>query len=645
MVLLLLVFTTAIGFASYRSGQRTAEEFTIQLQNEVSRHILQYLGGYLATPRQVTQTNAAALSLERLTLEDWQVMGSYFWEQMQAFEIQTLFYSEAMEGQLLLSRQEDGTARLYRNTEEMDEWNMIPMSRQGRFLPASEDIPRSLMEILNQVAMQPASEPLWQHLPSGNLLAIAPIYGPTGDLRGTLGVETDIAPVGSFLRQLTLSQGGQAFLVDRQGELIASSAPQHLRDEVSQEGSGRELMDVLNSPNSTIRTAANVLLNEFGSLGNVQGTQILAFSQANRHYSMQVTPLRDEWGLDWLVVVAIPKTEFMEPIWLNLMIIGVLGLIATITAAVMGCQLATWLSQPLRQLTKSMAQLGRRSGSVTIPLVVDDSSQEVGVLGKSFNRLALRFQTTVARLEQENGALRETDRLKDLYLHNLAEEFRKPIEEAIERVQGLSDRPHEYSQQDRRDLNRLRKLGQRLLELMEDISDLTQIHSGQMTPQLTGVELETLLDEVVEAHRPLLQEANLDLERRDFPPPLRVTADREMLKQVLEIILENAIQFTEDGSITVSTAISAPMGRTSYHELPEAVIAISDSGIGIDPQQQEKLFQPFAKIEGCPESRRGPGLGLAIAANLVSLMSGKIFVDSEGCGQGTTVTILLPVSS
>lgn len=75
------------------------------------------------------------------------------------------------------------------------------------------------------------------------------------------------------------------------------------------------------------------------------------------------------------------------------------------------------------------------------------------------------------------------------------------------------------------------------------------------------------------------------------------------------------------------------------------MIAISDSGIGIDPQQQEKLFQPFAKIEGCPESRRGPGLGLAIAANLVSLMSGKIFVDSEGCGQGTTVTILLPVSS
>ncbi len=645
LVVLLLVFTSAIGFSSYRSGQRTVEEFATQLQNEVSRHILQYLSDYLARPRQVSQTNAAALSLDRLSLEDWQVTGTYFWEQLQAFEMQTLFYSEAMAGQLLLSRDEDGTARLYRNTEEMDGWNMIPISRQGRFLQAAEDVPRGLSESLNQVAIQPVSGPLWQHLPSGNLLAIAPVYSNTGELRGTLGVETDIAPLGSFLRQLTLMEGGQAFIIDRQGDLIASSAPQGLRDEVREEGDRRESIAVLNSSNNTIRMAANTLLNRFGSLEDVQGTQIMAFSQANRRYFLQVTPFRDEWGLDWLVVVTVPNRELMQPIWRNLVIIGVLGTIAMVTAVVMGWQLAAWLSQPLRRLTKSMAQLGRRSGSVTIPMAIEDSSQEVGVLGKSFNRLALRFQTTVARLEQENGALRETDRLKDLYLHNLAEEFRKPIEEAIRRVQVLSDRPHDYSGQDYQDLQRLQKLGKRLLELMEDIADLTQIHSGQMTPEFTAVDLQTLLDEVVQEHRSILQEANLDLERRDFPPPLRVTADHRMLKQVLAIVFENAVQFTEQGLITVSTAISAPMGRTSYHELPEAVIAISDSGIGIDPQQQEKLFQPFTKIEGCPESRRGPGLGLAIAANLVSLMNGKIFVDSEGCGQGTTVTIILPVSN
>ncbi|MCC5897478.1 MAG: sensor histidine kinase [Phormidium sp. BM_Day4_Bin.17] len=645
LVLLLLVFTAAISFSSYRSGQRTVEEFATQLQNEVSRHILQYLSDYLATPRQVSQTNAAALSLDRLSLEDWQVMGTYFWEQMQAFEMQTLFYSEAMEGQLLLSREEDGTARLYRTTQEMNQWDMTPISRQGRFLPESEEIPETLSEILNQVTIQPPSGPLWQHLPSGNLLAIAPVYGNTGELRGTLGVETDIAPLGSFLRQLTLMQGGQAFIIDRQGDLIASSAPQQLRDEVRAEGDRPESIDVLNSSNSTIRTAANTLLNRFGDLQNLQGTQIMAFSQANRRYVLQVTPFRDEWGLDWLVVVTVANTELMQPIWLNLIIISMLGLIAMVTAVVMGWQLAAWLSQPLRRLTKSMAQLGRRSAGMTTPIRVEDASQEVGVLGKSFNRLALRFQTTVARLEQENGALRETDRLKDLYLHNLAEEFHRPIEEAIRRIQSLSDRPHEYSQQDQQDLHRLRKLGTRLLELMEDIADLTQIHSGQMTPELTSVDLQTLLDEVVEDHRSTLKEANLDLERRDFPPPLRVTADRQMLKQVLIIIFENAIQFTERGSITLSTAISAPMGRTSYHELPEAIIAVSDSGIGIDPKQQDKLFQPFTKIEGCPEGRRGPGLGLAIAANLVSLMKGKIFVDSEGCGQGTTVTILLPVSN
>ena len=649
IVLLVVLFTAAIGFSSYRSGQRTVEDFATQLQHEVSRHILQYLSQYLATPRQLAQTNTAALSLETLSLEEWQLTGTYFWEQMQAFEVQGLFYSEGTEGQLLLSRDDDGMAKLYRyredNDEEMPPWEGVTINRQGRFLDRSEDPPQGLTELLDRLASPPLSGPVWQHLSSGNLLAIAPLYNTAGDVRGTLAVETQLAPLGAFLQQLTLMQGGQAFIVDRQGRLIASSAPERFSQASVTNGEAEESLPVLNSSNATIRRAVNRLLNRFDSLETIQGTQIFQFTQGGSRYFLQVTPFRDDWGLDWLVVVVVPNTELMDPIWLNVLIIGVLGGMAMVTAGIVGWQLAAWLGEPLRRLSKSMTQLGRRQWSPTLPMMFEDSSREVGVLGKSFNRLALRLQTTVTRLEQENAALQETDRLKDLYLHNLAEEFRKPIGEAIAEIELLSDRPHAYSQQDIEDLHKLRKLGTRLLELMEDICDLTQIHSGQMTPELEAVELQRLLDDVVEEHQTALQEANLNLERRDFPPPLCVTADRQMLKQVLTIVFENAIQFTEQGLIRLSTAISGPMGKTSYHELPEAIITVSDSGIGIEPEQQEKLFQPFTKIEGCPEERRGPGLGLAIAANLVSLMKGKIFINSEGCGKGTTVTIILPVSN
>gem|GEM_PF-1834277 len=650
IVLLVVLFTAAIGFSSYRSGQRTVEDFATQLHHEVSRHILQYLSQYLATPRQLAQTNAAALSLETISLEEWQVTGTYLWEQMQAFEVQGLFYREGVEGQLLLSRDEDGMARLYRyrednNDEEMPPWQGVTMSRQGRFLDRFQTPPQGLTEILDRLASPPASGPVWQQLSSGNLLAIAPLYDTAGELQGTLAVETQLAPLESFLQQLTLSRGGQAFIVDRQGRLIAASAPEPFGQRSGITGEEDGSLAVLNSSNGTIRTAANALVTHFGSLEAIEETQLFKFKQGRGRYFLQVTPFRDDWGLDWLIVVAVPNTELMDPIWLNLLIILVLGGITMVTAGIIGWQLAGWLGEPLRRLSKSMTQLGRRQWSPTLPMIFEDSSREVGVLGKSFNRLALRLQTTVTRLEQENAALQETDRLKDLYLHNLAEEFRKPIGEAIAEVEMLSDRPHAYSEQDLEDLHKLRKLGTRLLELMENISDLTQIHSGQMTPELEAVDLQRLLDEVVEEHQVALQEANLGLERRDFPPPLCVTADRQMLKQVLTIVFENAIQFTEQGLIRLSTAISGPMGKTSYHELPEAIITVSDSGIGIAPEQQEKLFHPFTKIEGCPEERRGPGLGLAIAANLISLMKGKIFINSEGCGQGTTVTIVLPVSN
>ncbi|MFO8039735.1 MAG: sensor histidine kinase [Sodalinema sp.] len=648
IVLLVVLFTAAIGFSSYRSGQRTVEDFATQLQNEVSRHILQYLSQYLATPRQLAQTNAAALNLETLSLEEWQVTGSYFWEQMQAFGVEGLFYSEGTQGQLLLSRDDDGMVELYRHRDDNGDqplWQGVTINRQGRFLDESEDPPQGLTEVLDRLASPPVSGPVWQQLSSGNLLAIAPLYGTAGEVRGTLAVETQLAPLGPFLRQLTLTQGGQAFIVDRQGQLIASSAPQPFSQASVTRGEDEDSLAVLNSRNTTIRAAANSLVNRFGGLETIQGTQIFQFTQGGSRYFLQVTPFRDDWALDWLVVVVVPNTELMNPIWLNVFIIVVLGAIAMVTAGIIGWQLAGWLGDPLRRLSRSMTQLGRRQWSPTLPMMFEESSREVGVLGKSFNRLALRLQTTVTRLEQENAALQETDRLKDLYLHNLAEEFRKPIEDAIAQVEMLSDRPHAYSEQDIEDLHKLRKLGTHLLELMEDISDLTQIHSGQMTPELEAVNLHRLLDEVVDDHQDVLQETHLSLERRDFPPPLCVTADRQMLKQVLTIVFENAIQFTERGRIRLSTAISGPMGKTSYHELPEAIIAVSDSGIGIEPDQQEKLFQPFTKIEGCPEERRGPGLGLAIAANLVSLMKGKIFIDSEGCGKGTTVTIVLPVSN
>jgi signal transduction histidine kinase len=117
-------------------------------------------------------------------------------------------------------------------------------------------------------------------------------------------------------------------------------------------------------------------------------------------------------------------------------------------------------------------------------------------------------------------------------------------------------------------------------------------------------------------------------------------------------LMGNAIKFTDTGSITLSTRIEGLTEGKSFNKgdsvngngYPHIVIAIQDTGIGIAPDQQQKLFQPFVMVDGSrTRPKGGTGLGLAISRNLIELMGGIIRLESKGIGQGTTVEVVLPL--
>jgi signal transduction histidine kinase len=140
-----------------------------------------------------------------------------------------------------------------------------------------------------------------------------------------------------------------------------------------------------------------------------------------------------------------------------------------------------------------------------------------------------------------------------------------------------------------------------------------------------------------------------------------VRADPARLRQVLLNVLYNAAKFTDEGSITVETHLdSAPsihgsdqgekiqneQNGHSTHALGKSwvILSVKDTGIGIDPTQQHKLFRPFVMVDGTTTRKfEGTGLGLAISRNLIELMGGRISLHSDGMGQGTTVKISLPI--
>ncbi|MFN4877135.1 MAG: ATP-binding protein, partial [Aphanizomenon sp.] len=121
--------------------------------------------------------------------------------------------------------------------------------------------------------------------------------------------------------------------------------------------------------------------------------------------------------------------------------------------------------------------------------------------------------------------------------------------------------------------------------------------------------------------------------------PIPVKSDAIKLKQVLINIISNANKFTNEGSIQITTNFNY------NNHYPHVIVSIKDTGIGIDPAEQGKLFRPFVMVDGTTTRKfEGTGLGLAISRNLIELMGGKITLESLGLNQGTTVIIQLPLT-
>jgi signal transduction histidine kinase len=176
---------------------------------------------------------------------------------------------------------------------------------------------------------------------------------------------------------------------------------------------------------------------------------------------------------------------------------------------------------------------------------------------------------------------------------------------------------------------------QRLTSLVDNLLDLTQLERGHLDVNLEPTRLIPLLDEVCTLLRPMAEARQLYLNLLVLPGTEQaVWASPAKLRQVLHNLLSNAIKFTEQGGITVLAQAHLPSRRVR--------VMVQDTGIGIPPDKQERLFQPFMLADGSSTRRyEGAGLGLGIARRLAELMGGELTLFSAGVNQGSTFTLAL----
>ncbi|MGC9525852.1 MAG: sensor histidine kinase [Limnospira sp.] len=248
-------------------------------------------------------------------------------------------------------------------------------------------------------------------------------------------------------------------------------------------------------------------------------------------------------------------------------------------------------------------------------------------------------------VRQENQTLHKINARKDEFLRQTSHELRTPMNGIICSLQLLLDELCDDREEELELLQQAHQSSIHLLGLINQVLDLAKIESGKVSVELKPIDLHASLTAALYLQFANFRQKNLELHRRDFVRGIKVQADPIKLKQILINLIGNAIKFTDRGSITIVTEIRPMVSPEGETQIPMAIVTIKDTGIGIDPNNKDKLFEAF-QVED--ESHLNPygssGLGLVISKHLIEMMGGSIHLMSPGKGQGTTVELVLPLA-
>lgn len=242
---------------------------------------------------------------------------------------------------------------------------------------------------------------------------------------------------------------------------------------------------------------------------------------------------------------------------------------------------------------------------------------------------------TEAALAKAKDAAESADRLKSAFLAVMSHELRTPLNSIIGftgiLLQGLVGPLNEEQQ---KQMGMVQTSARHLLALINDVLDISKIEAGQFTLARTSFNLRDAIEKTFKLVVPSAEKKGIDLHVEIAPHVGDIVSDQRRLEQVFLNLLNNAVKFTEKGEI-----------RVSCHAIGnEYCFSVSDTGIGIRPEELSGLFQPFHQIDsGLSRKHEGTGLGLSISRKLTEMMGGSIDVQSQW-GLGTTLTVRIPKS-
>jgi signal transduction histidine kinase len=371
-------------------------------------------------------------------------------------------------------------------------------------------------------------------------------------------------------------------------------------------------------------------------------------SADGRSYSLARSPLKI--GEDRIAVfsVVLPLDFVVEAGSTSRNNYALLYSVAMVGVILIGYFVARLIVNPLYSLVRASRAIA--NGDLTKRTDIR-SKDEIGVLANTFDEMTENLQQRTLELEKTNKILEQIDRTKMSFIQVAAHELRTPLT----LVQGYAQLA-EVKSAGQKDLVKytsgIIEGTSRMVEIIDNMLDVTRIDTNQLEMTLTEIEVGPAIEKVRKTFEAAFEERNLTFKTDGLENLPAIHADQDLLYKVFYHLIVNAIKYTPDGGeITLYGRVikSAPSE-------PEIEIVIKDTGIGIDPQNQELVFEKFyqtgevllhssgkTKFKG-----GGPGLGLAISRGIVNAHHGRIWLESPGYNEettpGTTVYVRLPVN-